>query len=225
MPRAGLLSRRLAPCVLLLLSPPLAAKVGYGYKKSEDPLVLGIKRIIYAARNGDWGGCEAEFRRLDWQFQEFRDDLAIDIEDDFASSIRARTLEELSRGVCKVMYLAVKQKFHWNRVEGCKKYVPAKSRVEAALFYYEEILSIGVRDYDGKNGKEVHRRLHAEFRTLRGAIGTAGLFGLGAREPDLEAFSKSSEAVLAGLREVYPYLGDAEAARLPVRPEDRKREG
>jgi hypothetical protein len=106
------------------------------------------------------------------------------------------------------MYLAVVQKFHWNLAEGCRKYVPARSRVEAALFYYEEILSIGVRDFDRKNETRSHETIQSEFKTLRHAVGTAGLFGIGARKPDLKRFETSSELVLELLRQAFPYLED-----------------
>jgi hypothetical protein len=189
------------------LDPSTAmAKVGYGYKKSEDPLVLGVKRVVLHARKGEWPSGESEFSRLHWQFVEFRDDLQVDIEERFDAALKTRSLPVLSREVCRVMYFAIVQKFYWNRRERCEKYVPAKSRLEAAIFYYEQILAIGVRDYDRKNRSSIQDEIELEFKILRKSIGTAGLFGIGARDPDLKGFSESSERVLEYLRRVFPYV-------------------
>lgn len=194
-------------CLAVSLEPSTAvAKVGYGYKKSEDPLVIGIKRVILYARKGEWLSGESEFRRLHWQFVEFRNDLQVDIEEQFEVALETRSLPVLSREICRVMYFAIVQKFYWNRRESCRKYVPAKSRLEAAIFYYEQILAIGVRDFDRKNRLDIQGEIQREFKILRKSIGTAGLFGIGARKPDLAGFSKSSERVLSKLRRVFPYV-------------------
>lgn len=193
--------------LIAALEPSTAvAKVGYGYKKSEDPLVLGVKRVVLHARKGEWPAGESEFSRLHWQFVEFRDDLQVDIEERFADALESRSLAVLSREVCRVMYFAIVQKLYWNRRERCEKYVPAKSRLEAAIFYYEQILAIGVRDFDRKNRLNIQDEIQREFKILRMSIGTAGLFGIGARTPDLKGFSESSERVLAYLRRVFPHV-------------------
>jgi hypothetical protein len=218
--RAGLLG------LLLLAAPEAYGGVGYGYKKSEDPFVLGIKRIILNARTGAWPAARKEFTRLDWLFLELKTDVGADLAGDFEKALESQSLAGLSREISRVLYYAVAQKFLWNRKEECAKYVPAQSRVEAALFYYDEILSLGVRDHDRKTGSTLHKEIKEEFEILRRAIGTAGLFGILARPPDLKAFAASSDAVLQRLRQVYPHVGDAEgkAAKPPPAAEPRQPE-
>jgi hypothetical protein len=162
--------------------------------------------VILHARKGEWSSGQSEFRRLHWQFVEFRNDLQVDIEDRFEAALKTKSLSVLSREICRVMYFAIVQKFYWNRRESCSKYVPAKSRLEAAIFYYEQILAIGVRDFDRKNRMNIQGEILREFKILRKSIGTAGLFGIGARKPDVPGFSKSSERVLSELRRVFPYV-------------------
>jgi hypothetical protein len=198
----------LVSCLLIPAAPggEAEAAAGYGYRKAEDPLVLAVKRIILRARRGDWDSVSSEFQRLDWQFAELKKDLDVDIAGRFEKAIGKESLAALSPEICRVMYFAVVQKLHWNRVEECKKYVRAKSRTEAALFYYEEILAIGTRDYDEKNGTDLHGSTLKDFEILRQSIGTAGLFGIGSRPPDMQAFEEGAERILERLRQVYPYL-------------------
>lgn len=196
----------LALVVAAFLPVSVSAKTGYGYKKSEDPLILGVKKIILDARGGDWSSARGEWARLGWQFREFRDDLGIDIGGRMERAIRSQSMSDLAREISRLLYYAVVQKFLWNERERCERYVPAKSRVEAALFYYEEILSIGVRDHDRSRRSEIHRRILDAFKSLRKSIGSPGLFGIGGREPDLQAFRTQAEAILTHLTEVYPFV-------------------
>ena len=193
-----------AGSLVSLLGTPAAAQVGYGYQRAEDPLVLSIKRVILEARQDRWDLAIREFTKLKWQFDEFKNDLGIEIRRQFRGALEARSIPQLSHEIARVMYYAVVQKFYWNRAENCERYVPAKSRVEAALFYYDEILSIGVRSHDMKAKTELDRTIQVEFKLLRKTIGSSGVFGIGARSPEPRAFAKTAQRIVALLRVAYP---------------------
>ena len=184
----------------------LPAQIGYGYKKGRDPLILSIKRIVLGSRQGRWSSVQREYRKLGWQFQELAEDLDVDLSGSFLKALEGRSMNALSVEISRLLYHTVMQKLYWNEKEKLREFIKAKSRTDAALYYYEEILSIGVRNFDRKRKRNHHRRILDAFAALRRSVGSAGLFGFQARPPDLGQFKAKRIVILNLLKDVYPHV-------------------
>lgn len=188
------------------LECPLNAQTGYGYLRGKDPLILGVKKIVLEARRGDWRAVEAEALKLAWQFKELREDLGLDLEKDFLDAARSKSMVPLSREITRLVYAAVVQKFHWNEKEELKLFGRSKSRVEAAAYYYQEILSLGVKRFDEKKDEKQDAAILEAFDAMRRSLGSPGLLGVNARPPDLEAFRRARGTVQNALKKVFPVV-------------------
>ena len=187
---------------VLLFSLPLSAQT-YGYKQAEDPLIKGVKKAIQVAREKDFDQLTSAFESLQWQVDELKEDIAIDMSEPLGEALKSKDIRRVTYSLTELVFHAILQKFHWNENESLKKFVPARSRIEAAEFYYDEILSHAVRRADKSLKAQRHRTIKAEFKALKKSLGSTGLFGVGKRAPDLAAHQKSSKRIEKLLREVY----------------------
>jgi hypothetical protein len=206
--------------VFSALGSPLCSQRSSEYKRGQDPLILCVKRIALGARQSKWDEVLAEAKRLDWQFQELRRDLKVDVEKEFLAAVASQSMNALSREVSRLLYHAIEQKLYWNEVEELKPFSRAKSRLDATLYYYEEVLAPGVKRYDEVNKKAEHLRILEVFTELRRSCGSPGLFGLQARPPELDSFRHFHGKLQGILQEVYPHLRpQAKAADAETKPQ------
>ncbi|MFQ5653663.1 MAG: hypothetical protein ACE5GW_02895 [Planctomycetota bacterium] len=203
MPRA--LHLRALPFVFLFL--PLASHglaQGYGYKKQEDPLILGVKAAIAHALAGEKKDLARAVGSLSWQVDELRGEMAIDMGPVLDRALSGGNPNRIAYALTQLVFHAMHQKFHWNLREKLKRHVPARSRLDAAHFYYQEILSGAVRRADSVTRRDRHKRIEAQFLKLRSTLGSSGLFGIGSKPPSPEEFRMISDDIVGLLREVYP---------------------
>jgi len=177
--------------------------LGYGYTREEDPLLKGVKRAILHARLNQWEKVEEDVERLSWQVEELREDIQVDIGPLLQKVVASRDLKELGKGLLNLVYLALIQKFFWNQKEKLTRYIPAKARLYSAEIYYQEILAPTVRRYDARTGKNLHREITERFKSLPKTLGSPGLFGMGARPPDLESFQRLAREIEDRLNEIF----------------------
>ena len=176
----------------------------YGYAKAEDPLVLGVKSAIGHARAERWEALDEAIASLDWQIKELREDIGVDLEPVIRKAVESRKFDKIAYAITQLVYQAFVQKLHWNEKEKLERYVPARARLDAAQFYYEEILSHAVRRADQSQKEQRHREVLRRMRKLRSTLGSPGLFGVGKREPDLAKFRTLAGETVTLLRAVYP---------------------
>ena len=184
----------------------------YGYKKAEDPLIKGVKRAIQLSRQKDFEQLDRAVKGLQWQVDELKEDIGVDLQMNLERAVASRELRAITYAMTELVFQASLQKFHWNAKESLKKFVPARSRVDAAEFYYDEILSHAVRRADKKLEKERHKAIKQEFAALKKSLGSTGLFGVGKREADLPAHKRSAAKIEKLLREVYTNFTTPETA-------------
>ncbi|MCA8960855.1 MAG: hypothetical protein KDC38_10095, partial [Planctomycetes bacterium] len=206
------------------LEAPAAAQ-SYGYEKDQDPLVLGVKKAISAARKEDWSEVRATIATLEWQVEELRHDVRVEMKPVLDRAIETEDAQHIGYALTQLVFQSLRQKLHWNNAEKLEHHARARMRLQAARFYYEEILSHTVRRADRARKEKRHEEILATFDELRRALGSPGLFGAGKADPKPEVFSHLSEKLEKSLREVYPdFLGAKKEDEKPSsRPE--KREG
>ncbi len=202
--------------LIALLSPRLAVAQGYGYKKEEDPLVLGVKQAISAARKNQHDQVAATVKTLEWQVRELRDDVRVDMKPVIDAALATKDVRRIGYALTELVFHATRQKFHWNQAEKLADHARARARLQAARFYYDEILSHAVRRADAMLKKKRHEAILVHFEQLRSATGSPGLFGAGKRPPDLPKYSKASADVESLLREVYPEFRKSQEKKKPT---------
>ena len=199
--------------LLLLLALP-GRGLGYGYTRDDDPLLLAFRAAVQAAREDDLSAARAQVERVGWQVDELK--AADDLKIDFGPPLRQahEGPDATSAGVIQawanLVYLALLQKFHWNLREELQDYHKARARLDAAQTYYELALAGNVKEDDRRRREKDpaapsrHEDVLAQFKAAREALGSPGLFGVGARPPDLETFRKATVRIAGHLNAVFP---------------------
>lgn len=217
-----------AALLLLLLgaTSPLPGQ-SYGYTKEEDPLVKGVKAAIKCARDEDAEALAAAVEVLGPSVREVREGLSVDLAPLIGAAVESGDVRKVAYTLTQLAFQSMRQKLRSNLDESLADAAISRSRLDAAQFYYEELLSPTVRRADKAQEKERHRTILREFRDLRSTLGSPGLFGAGAKDPDPAAFERGAARIEARLREVYtdflrgePEEKDAEAETPAVPPTD-----
>lgn len=191
----------------LLLLGVLCSRVGaqgYGYSRSDDPLLKQVKQAIAAARAGDRERLDEAMDALGWQVTEVREKLAVDLEEPLRAARTSGSVEAVGHGLAHLVFQVIRLKFDSNQKDRLDRYGVARARVDAAKFYYQEILSHAVRRADSAEDTSRHASILDDFRALTSALGSPGLFGLGQSDPDLPKFQKAADSIVRRLREVFP---------------------
>lgn len=216
-PRAGQprgVRRALAPLLVLvaLLTWPRPA-AGYGYDREVDPLLNAFRAAIRAARAGDVDAAREQAGLVAWQLEELRggQDLKVDFAAALARAHRpGAPADEVVGAWTNLVYLALLQKFHWNLLEELREFHRARARLESAVAYYEVALAGYVRRDDAQRRQvdpaapSRHEDIVRRFERARAALGSPGLFGAGARPPDLAAFREATLGIAGHLNAVFP---------------------
>lgn len=207
---------RPTPCLILV---PLLLVLGaaparpYGYTREDDPLVQAFRAAVEAARGGDLEAAHKQVERVQWQVDELKaeNDLRVDLGPTLARAHQGSeaSAEAAVQAWVNLVYLAVLQKFHWDLQEKLEDYHKARARLDAAQTYYELALAGNLKE-DDRRRREAdpqapsrHEDVLASFKAAREALGSPGLFGVGARAPDLEAFRKATLRIAGHLNAVF----------------------
>ena len=180
--------------------------LGYGYTREEDPLLKGVKLAILHAKQKQWDKVGKDIKSLSWQIEELRGDIKVEIGPLLQEVVATQDLAQLGKGLLNLVYLALIQKFYWNQQERLTRYIPDKARLYSAELYYQEILAPTVRQYDAQTGRNFHREITDYFKYLPRTLGSPGLFGIGAKAPDLQTFSQQAREIEVRLKEIFPYF-------------------
>lgn len=208
LPRRRLLALGV-PALVLLLTREAA---GYGYTREEDPLLKAFDAAVRAARQRRFDVARAQVDAITWQVVELRgaDDLRVDVGPLLAAAHGPGATEAgVIAAWANLVYLALLQKFHWNLREQVADYHKARARLESAWAYYEIALAGNVRQHDAERRRQApdapsrHDDLVRRFEAARAALGSPGLFGVGARDPDPKAFREAVLAIAGHLRAVF----------------------
>lgn len=205
-------------CFLLCL-PSLA--FAYGYSRADDPLLKSFRLVVVAARKADWAAVSKETKVVGWQLVELKTDLRVD----FAPRLQAAERSQKARAVivawANLVYLGLRQKFHWNLNEKLADFRKSRSRLVAARYYYEVVLAGNVRRYDRARKSTLHTEILALFDRARSQIGRPALFGSSSVAAEPAAFRETTRLLLAKLRRAFPYFKHGRSSLLPEAEEGK----
>jgi len=176
----------------------------YGYSREEDPLVLGVKQALGQAHSGDWKGVQETRQTLATFLEELDPVGELELASDLDAAIQSQDAAAVAQSLAHLTFQALRRKLAENERERLDQPVPARTRLEAARFYYQEILSPGVLQADALDHTERHRAILDDLDAMRRALGSAGLFGLGERPSDLAEFRSGAREIMEEICVVYP---------------------
>ncbi len=192
----------------LLLAGPATP---YGYSRADDPLLHAFDAAVRAARRRDLAQARARLAEVRWQIDELKQDLRVDLDPALARAhADGASPDAAVEAWANLVYLALLQKFHWNLAERLADYGRGRARLESAVAYYELALAGNVRRQDAARREadprapSRHEDIVRRFEVARSALGSPGLFGTGARPPDVERFREAVVAIAGHLRAAFP---------------------
>lgn len=180
--------------------------LGYGYAREEDPLVKSFKAVIFCGRQADWSKVPAEINGIADRIEDIHKIFKIDLKPRIDHSIRSQNFQSLANQMANLVFLAICEKFYYNRREELEIFTRSTVRLRLTEEYYTLLLSGNVRDYDARHKTHLHEDIYNRFVKAREALGSAGFLGAGAIKPDLNGFNVLTKEIEILLLKVFPYF-------------------
>jgi len=191
---------------LLIFAVQINTLFAYGYKRDEDPLIKVFKEIVYYGKKDDWGQIAKQVDTINDRLNDVRVIFHVDLTQTLSEAINNQDFQGLVKCMANLVFLAIEEKFYWNRSEKLEIHLKAKVRLRLAEEYYIKLLAGNVRGYDIKNGTYFNDTIYQLFIDARKTIGSLGFFGMGAVKPDLEKFVEITDEIEETLLTVFPYF-------------------
>lgn len=197
-------------CCLLILNQ--AVVLGYGYAKEEDPLIKVFKAVILYGRQSDWQKVAKEINSISDRSTDIYKIFNIDLKPKIERAIQQQDFQALANHMANLIFLAIREKFYYNRKEALEIFVRSKVRLRIAEEYYIILLAGNVRDYDIRHNTGFHEGIYSRFVKARDTLGSTGFFGAGAIKPRVKEFDALAREIEAFLLKVFPYFETGEAS-------------
>lgn len=194
---------------LLILNHNIAW--GYGYAKEEDPLVKVFKAVILYGRQSDWSKVAAEVNSICDRTADIDRIFKIDLKPRIDHAIQRQDFQTLANCMANLVFLAIREKFYYNRKEALKIFIRSKVRLRLAEEYYTILLAGNVRDYDARHNTSLHESIYNRFVKARDTLGSTGFFGAGSVKPNVKEFDTLTREIEALLLKAFPYFETGQA--------------
>ncbi|MGR3317286.1 MAG: hypothetical protein ACUZ8O_02230 [Candidatus Anammoxibacter sp.] len=191
---------------LLIFALQVNTLFAYGYKRDEDPLIKVFKDVVYYGKKNDWGQIAKRIDTINDRVNDVRVISHVDLTQGLSDAINGRDFQDLIKCMANLVFLAMGEKFYWNRSEKLTIHLKAKVRLRLAEEYYIKLLAGNVRGYDIKKETGFNGMIYQLFIDARKTIGSLGFFGVGAVKPDLEKFNEITDEIEKKLLIVFPYF-------------------
>lgn len=195
---------------LAILSQNIAS--GYGYAREEDPLIKVFKAVILYGREADWSKVITEVNRISDRTADIHKIFKIDLKPRIDLAIQQQDFQSLVNQMANLVFLAIREKFYYNRKEKLEIFVRSKIRLRLAEEYYTILLAGNVRDYDIRHMTSLHESIYKRFVKVRETIGSMGFLGAGAIKPNVEEFDVLTKEIEGLLLKAFPYFETGQAA-------------
>ncbi|MEP9410772.1 MAG: hypothetical protein HRF42_05105 [Candidatus Brocadia sp.] len=184
---------------------------GYGYAREEDPLIMVFKAIILYGRQSNWPKVATEVNSISDRIADIYRIFKIDLKPQINRAIQQQDFQSLANHMANLIFLAIREKFYYNRKEELKIFIRAKVRLRLAEEYYTTLLAGNVRDYDARHNTSLHEGIYNRFVKARDPLGSTGFLGAGAIKPDVKEFDALTREIEALLLKAFPYFETGEA--------------
>ncbi|MFN0058651.1 MAG: hypothetical protein ACKVX7_09375 [Planctomycetota bacterium] len=189
----------------------------YGYQRDQDPLVPNTKEAIRRARDGEWEKLDDALAALGPAIEETKKTLGVDLTTKLESARKAKDARLFAYALVELSFQSLRIKLASNLRDELKNGVAARVRIDSVAIYYEEILAHAVRRADETQKQTRHKQIVDTLDELKRSVGSAGLFGLGERQPNVARARELSAQLERVLREVFTDF-EVGGAAPPVAP-------
>ena len=179
---------------------------GYGYEKEEDPLVTVFKSVIFYGRQPDWSKVASEVNTIHDRMEDIQKIFKIDLKPGIELAIKQQDFQSVANRMANLVFLAIREKFYYNREERMEIFIRAKVRLRLAEEYYTALLAGNVRDYDMRHKTNIHEEIYTRFVKARNTLGSIGFLGAGAIKSDEKEFKTLTSEIEALILKTFPYF-------------------
>ncbi|MCF6158305.1 MAG: hypothetical protein E3K32_06990 [wastewater metagenome] len=190
-------------CYLFLIQKNV---YGYGYAREKDPLITVFRSVIFYGRQSNWSRVAAEINTINNRITDIYTIFKIDLKPRIESAIQQQDFQALANYMANFVFLAIREKFYYNRQEKLEIFIRSKVRLRLAEEYYSILLAGNVRNYDIRHKTNLHEKIYNRFIMARDTLGSMGFLGVGAIKPDLKNFEITTKEIETLLVQAFPYF-------------------
>jgi hypothetical protein len=184
--------------VAVIFMNPLPSSA-YSYAEAEDPMAALFKSAVVAAKDGKWDNVSkmAEKGTGVQKSHVFETDF---LAPRFDAAIAEKDVSKTAELFANLVYISIREKLHRNSSENFKDYKNAKGRLQLARKSYLDVLDGNVK----KKEPERSAAILKQFDAALAGIGNPGLFGIGKKDPDPDAYGKAVERIESLIVQTFP---------------------
>src|SRR5574340_435758 len=122
-------------CLIFFLTLPSLSQnsaFGYGYAKEEDPLIKVFKAVIFYGRQANWSKVTTEINSINDRIEDIHRIFKIDFKPRIDQSIQQQDFHALVNQMANLVFLAIREKFYYNRQEKLEIFIRSKVRLRLA---------------------------------------------------------------------------------------------
>ncbi len=108
---------------------------GYGYKKNDDPIITAFKSVIFYGKKSDWDRIKGDIDTISDRIDDVKNIFAVDLRPGLNVGLFQHDFQKVVKVMANLVFLAIKEKYHWNISEGLRMFTRAKIRLRLADEY------------------------------------------------------------------------------------------
>ncbi|MCA1063619.1 hypothetical protein QTG56_11680 [Rossellomorea sp. AcN35-11] len=174
--------------------PLQASAYSYG-DPGEEKIAEAYKELESSLANDDWDNAKKIYKSYEKDFNLYFSKVRPDLEKAFEQNDKELLLESWRAA----LMLNIERRLHFAQ-EQFDDYGQAKLLLAKARGTFNVLEPFVVED----EGQEEAEAIYASFDTALNALGNPGLFGIGSKDNDPEAFDKEVEFIINELRPLFP---------------------
>lgn len=187
-----------AVAVATVFMNPLPSSA-YGYAEAEDPMTALFNTAVVAAKDGKWDDV-SKMAEKGISMQKDHVFEADYLAPRFDAAIADKDVSRTAELFANLTYVSIREKLHRNSRENFKDYKNAKARLQLARKSYLDVLDGNVKKKESERSADILK----QFDAALAGIGNPGLFGIGKKDPDPDAYGKAVERIESLIVQTFP---------------------
>lgn len=178
----------------------------------DDPVSNLYSNISLLMKSDAWEDIEKKLfeEKVKKQFEDLKKITQQNLLDDFKTGIEQKNKETIKNLLFRFYAETIQEKFYWNLKEGLKDLITTTVRLTIAKAFFSNVLAPRILEGDRQSQKT--ETPTKEYETILGlfdeceiALGSAGVFGLGAVPPDTKRFREKALKIVEHLKKFYTF--------------------
>lgn len=179
---------------------------------ADDPVANFYTHIRLLMKEGNWAEMEVKLKqeKIKKQLDDLNSLTKNNLESRFIQAFQSKEEQTVQSLLFEFYAETIQEKFYWSLKESLKETDASTVRLTIAKIFFTQILAPRIMESDRQSQKTEHPKNDYEtilklFGECELALGSVGMFGIGAVPPNSEEYKKSALQIVVLLKKYYVF--------------------